>query len=60
MTVNEFVKKYKSGVDFDGMYGKQCVDYVNAYASEVLASKTLLSDLGLLISASRIMRSIRT
>ena len=39
MTVNEFVKKYKNGVDFDGMYGKQCVDYVNAYARDVLGIK---------------------
>ena len=36
MTLNEFVKKYKGGVDYDGCYGKQCVDYVNQYAKEVL------------------------
>ena len=36
MTLSEFWNKYKSGVDYDGMYGKQCVDYVNAYAKEVL------------------------
>ena len=39
MTLTEFVKKYKNGVDYDGMYGKQCVDYVNAYAKEVLGIK---------------------
>ena len=39
MTLSEFIKKYKNGVDFDGMYGKQCVDYVNAYARDVLGIK---------------------
>ena len=36
MTVDEFVKKYAGGVDYDGAYGKQCVDYVNEYAKVVL------------------------
>ena len=36
MTVDEFVKKYAGGVDYDGAYGKQCVDYVNEYAKAVL------------------------
>lgn len=39
MTLSEFVEKYKNGVDYDGMYGKQCVDYVNAYARDVLGIK---------------------
>ena len=39
MTLDEFVKKYKNGVDYDGAYGKQCVDYVNAYARDVLGIK---------------------
>ena len=36
MTLSEFVEKYKNGVDYDGVYGKQCVDYVNEYAKDVL------------------------
>ena len=36
MTIDAFLKKYKTGVDYDGAYGKQCVDYVNAYARDVL------------------------
>ena len=36
MTLDAFIAKYKTGVDYDGAYGKQCVDYVNAYAKEVL------------------------
>lgn len=39
MTLDEFVKKYKNGVDYDGAYGKQCVDYVNEYAKDVLGIK---------------------
>ena len=36
MTLDTFVKKYAGGVDYDGAYGKQCVDYVNEYAKVVL------------------------
>lgn len=36
MTLDEFVKRYAGGVDYDGAYGKQCVDYVNEYAKVVL------------------------
>lgn len=39
MTLSEFAKKYERGVDYDGCYGKQCVDYVNQYAKEVLEIK---------------------
>ena len=39
MTIDAFVKKYAGGIDYDGMYGKQCVDYVNAYARDVLGVK---------------------
>lgn len=39
MTVDAFVRAYQNGVDYDGAYGKQCVDYVNAYALEVLGVK---------------------
>lgn len=39
MTLDEFLKKYKNGVDYDGAYGKQCVDYVNEYAKDVLGIK---------------------
>ena len=36
MTLENFVKQYAGGVDYDGAYGKQCVDYVNEYAKVVL------------------------
>ena len=39
MTLSEFVERYKNGVDYDGMYGRQCVDYVNEYAKDVLGIK---------------------
>jgi len=36
MTLNEFVEKYKGKVvDFDGMYGGQCVDLVRQYFKDV-------------------------
>ena len=37
MTLEEFVKKYKGRkVDFDGVYGAQCVDLFRQYAKEGL------------------------
>ena len=37
MTLEEFVKKYnKKKVDFDGVYGAQCVDLFRQYAKECL------------------------
>ena len=37
MTLEEFVKKYNGKkVDFDGVYGPQCVDLFRQYAKEVL------------------------
>ena len=39
MLLNDFKKTYKNGVDYDGNYGKQCVDLINAYAEKVLNTK---------------------
>lgn len=40
MTLEEFVKKYKGKhVDFDGVYGAQCVDLFRQYAKEGLGIK---------------------
>ena len=40
MTLEEFVKKYKGKhVDFDGVYGAQCVDLFRQYAKECLGIK---------------------
>ena len=37
MTLDEFVKKYnKKKVDYDGVYGAQCVDLFRQYAKECL------------------------
>lgn len=38
MTLIEFIEKYQGKkVDFDGVYGAQCVDLFRQYAKEVLA-----------------------
>ena len=40
MTFEKWWEKYKSkGVDYDGMYGEQCVDLANSYAEECLGIK---------------------
>ena len=40
MTLEEFVKKYTgTHVDFDGVYGAQCVDLFRQYAKECLGIK---------------------
>ena len=36
MTFQSWVNQVKTGVDYDGRYGKQCVDLVNDFAHEVL------------------------
>lgn len=37
MTLDEFVQKYRGvGIDYDGSYGKQCVDLYRVYCKEVL------------------------
>lgn len=37
MTLIDFVNKYiKKGVDYDGVYGKQCVDLFRQYCKDVL------------------------
>lgn len=36
MTFQNWVNQVKKGVDYDGRYGKQCVDIVNDFAHEVL------------------------
>ena len=41
MTLNEWKQAVKNskGVDYDGLYGRQCVDLVNDFANRVLGIK---------------------